>query len=832
MLNSNMKCAINFLVGCGLLAKGVAAVLGPQSELLGMHVQSVCDGLEVPFIDSRWDYRLRRENLAVNLYPHPNVLSSAFVRLIQIWGWTEFFLVYEEDEAIVRMKEFLIEGEKQEWKIKLYKFNHSSSFRDTFWKIKRSVKLQRKELNIHIVLDVSRENLYTAMKAAQQVGLMTEDQKYLITNLDLHTIDMEDFQHTKANITSLRLVQEETAEFQMVLEEVNYRLTQRRDEQPLKTLKTEAALLYDSVRLLSYALEQMNLAKNITSIPPIYCKSMNKGIDGTSLVNFMKSAKMSTSGLTGKIKFDAEGFRSEVSLDVMYVTADGLKKIGTVLPDNVVNITSPGSSEFQYMELEHSHFKVTTFLSDPYAMLRESSKKMTGNDRFEGYGMDLLKALSEKLHFTYEIHPVKDKKHGKYDKATKTANGMIGEIMRGEAHLAIADLTITESRLEAVDFTLPFMQTGISILFKKPTQKVTSLFSFLSPFSGEVWLLVMAAYTFISLSYFLVGRLSPYEWSNPHPCRQTDLVEENVFSLLNSMWFAIGSLMQQGSDIAPTAMSTRAITSFWYFFCLIMISSYTANLAAFLTVEKLVSPIENVEDLANQEKIKYGCLANGSTSGFFKNSNMSTYKKMHKFMMKHASEVFVSDNTEGINKVKQGDYAYLMEATSIEYNTERECNLTQIGGLLDSKGYGIAVKKGDHKLRNWLTGGILRLQQEGQLHTLKERWWKQKKGGGSCSQTSKASGSVNELGLGNVGGVFVVMLLGICLSACAGVAEFFWFQRKLEKDPEMSMFKLLMREIKYAVTCGSSSKPAPKMKKQFKEGGEVSKGFPGYSSLE
>ncbi|KFM81341.1 Glutamate receptor 1, partial [Stegodyphus mimosarum] len=49
-----------------------------------------------------------------------------------------------------------------------------------------------------------------------------------------------------------------------------------------------------------------------------------------------------------------------------------------------------------------------------------------------------------------------------------------------------------------------------------------------------------------------------------------------------------------------------------------MISSYTANLAAFLTVEKLVSPIENVEDLANQEKIKYGCLEDGSTSGFFK----------------------------------------------------------------------------------------------------------------------------------------------------------------------------------------------------------------------
>lgn len=70
-------------------------------------------------------------------------------------------------------------------------------------------------------------------------------------------------------------------------------------------------------------------------------------------------------------------------------------------------------------------------------------------------------------------------------------------------------------------------------------------------------------------------------------------------------------------------------------------------------------------------------------------------------MQKHASEVYVSNNPQGISKVKQGNYAYLMEATSIEYNTERECNLTQVGGLLDSKGYGIAVKKG--KLKSYFS---------------------------------------------------------------------------------------------------------------------------------
>ena len=49
-----------------------------------------------------------------------------------------------------------------------------------------------------------------------------------------------------------------------------------------------------------------------------------------------------------------------------------------------------------------------------------------------------------------------------------------------------------------------------------------------------------------------------------------------------------------------------------------MISSYTANLAAFLTVERMQNPIENAEALSKQDKIKYGTLRGGSTFNFFK----------------------------------------------------------------------------------------------------------------------------------------------------------------------------------------------------------------------
>jgi glutamate receptor, ionotropic, invertebrate len=60
------------------------------------------------------------------------------------------------------------------------------------------------------------------------------------------------------------------------------------------------------------------------------------------------------------------------------------------------------------------------------------------------------------------------------------------------------------------------------------------------------------------------------------------------------------------------------ISCVWAFFTLILISSYTANLAAFLTVQRMQTPIENADDLSRQVEIKYGGLKGGSTENFFK----------------------------------------------------------------------------------------------------------------------------------------------------------------------------------------------------------------------
>lgn len=59
----------------------------------------------------------------------------------------------------------------------------------------------------------------------------------------------------------------------------------------------------------------------------------------------------------------------------------------------------------------------------------------------------------------------------------------------------------------------------------------------------------------------------------------------------------------------------------WWFFTLIIISSYTANLAAFLTVERMVTPINSADDLAKQTEVEYGTLMHSSTQEFFRVSD-------------------------------------------------------------------------------------------------------------------------------------------------------------------------------------------------------------------
>ena len=62
-------------------------------------------------------------------------------------------------------------------------------------------------------------------------------------------------------------------------------------------------------------------------------------------------------------------------------------------------------------------------------MYRENSEALSGNERFEGYNVDLIDEVSKILGFNYTINIVADGKYGSYNAKNKTWNGMVGELL-------------------------------------------------------------------------------------------------------------------------------------------------------------------------------------------------------------------------------------------------------------------------------------------------------------------------------------------------------------------------------------------------------------------
>jgi ABC-type amino acid transport substrate-binding protein len=80
--------------------------------------------------------------------------------------------------------------------------------------------------------------------------------------------------------------------------------------------------------------------------------------------------------------------------------------------------------------------------------------------------VDLAQHLSKVIGFQYKLKLVSDGRYGRPDLVTGQWDGMIGEVIRGEADIIIADLTVTATRQYVVDFTTPFMHTSLAALYK------------------------------------------------------------------------------------------------------------------------------------------------------------------------------------------------------------------------------------------------------------------------------------------------------------------------------------------------------------------------------
>ncbi|XP_020728515.2 glutamate receptor 1 isoform X2 [Odocoileus virginianus] len=764
---------------CSQFSKGVYAIFGFYERRTVNMLTSFCGALHVCFITPSFPVDTSNQ-FVLQLRPE---LQDALISIIDHYKWQKFVYIYDADRGLSVLQKVLDTAAEKNWQVTAV--NILTTTEEGYRMLFQNLEKKKERL---VVVDCESERLNAILG---QVIVKLEKNgigyHYILANLGFMDIDLNKFKESGANVTGFQLVNYTDTIPAKIMQQ--WKNSDARDHTRVdwKRPKYTSALTYDGVKVMAEAFQSLRRQRiDISRRGNAGDCLANPAVPWGQGIDIQRALQqVRFEGLTGNVQFNEKGRRTNYTLHVIEMKHDGIRKIGYWNEDDkFVPAATDAQAGGDNSSVQNRTYIVTTILEDPYVMLKKNANQFEGNDRYEGYCVELAAEIAKHVGYSYRLEIVSDGKYGARDPDTKAWNGMVGELVYGRADVAVAPLTITLVREEVIDFSKPFMSLGISIMIKKPQKSKPGVFSFLDPLAYEIWMCIVFAYIGVSVVLFLVSRFSPYEWHSEEfeeGRDQTPSDQSNEFGIFNSLWFSLGAFMQQGCDISPRSLSGRIVGGVWWFFTLIIISSYTANLAAFLTVERMVSPIESAEDLAKQTEIAYGTLEAGSTKEFFRRSKIAVFEKMWTYMKSAEPSVFVRTTEEGMIRVRKskGKYAYLLESTMNEYIEQRKpCDTMKVGGNLDSKGYGIATPKGS-ALRNPVNLAVLKLNEQGLLDKLKNKWWYDKGECGSGGGDSKDKTSA--LSLSNVAGVFYILIGGLGLAMLVALIEFCYKSRSESK---------------------------------------------------
>ncbi|XP_064645712.1 glutamate receptor ionotropic, kainate 2-like isoform X2 [Lineus longissimus] len=488
-------------------------------------------------------------------------------------------------------------------------------------------------------------------------------------------------------------------------------------------------------------------------------------------------------------------------------------------------------------DLANRTLNVITIIEAPFVMYTGSEDDVNITDiqphEIEGYCVDLLKRLSKEIGFKYRLYRVPDENYGTKDASTKQWNGMVKELVDRNADVAAAPFTINLDREKDIDFTNPYLDLGLRIAMKKDAIIEPGAFKFLEPFSWDVYLTIGIMTILVALFVSLLNKLSPYDYhgdfmqrdhdqsqtedqaalqnrlsksrrdvnDKPAPkilvptftklllqMRRREQKETLVFkkerkkalakmNVANALWLSTASLLQQGGEVYPLSTSARIPTISWWMGIMILVATYTANLAAFLTAGRLTTDINSIEDLGGQKEVLYGTVASSAMYSYFDKSALTFYQDMAKFMVN--KKTLWKDTDKALERVRSNGptkYAFITDSVILDYQAvTKPCNLKSVGRLFNKFGYGFGLQK-NSPYNSEISNAILQLKEAGYMEELHETWYKKR---GECAveaeETAGDNVATGTLGVNNMRGVFYIILGGLFLSLVCLVLEWIVF---------------------------------------------------------
>ncbi|XP_072167155.1 glutamate receptor 1-like [Diadema setosum] len=685
---------------------------------------------------------------AFKMYPTPEDMTEFYIDVLTYFAWRSFILLYDDASAFANMEGVLEFGTGESWNVTTVVIDE-----DDFENNVPTI-VGEKTRNIFIMCS-SEDILRQTINRAIELRIMGPEYTWMIGNLDL-AMDRnfrETLEDTNAYITRFNM--NYTRDWQYALPTVG--------SSQFTEWHFRERNAYDAVIAIGHALRKYRLHRESEGVvgssvlpgdtPMPACPSSPSPVAENVLTRYMQN--ISFEGITGNVAFNEIGDRINYTITIYSGQGESVHQIRGIWTQNIpyweetwdrkwenegrLNVTN-----FNYGN--DRRIKIVSIEAEPFLFKRENylairrqqntgvSKRQiqtgpyTGNDRYDGYIMDLLsriKAYMRGIDFEYEVELVPDGKYGHKSKYSKEWDGMIGEVIRKKADIAAAPITITKERLKDVDFTDSFMSGGIKLLLKNPNYIEHNPFRFLHPLAIEVWFVNLGTFLIVAGVLALINYFDPYEWKAA--AERGEVEEENGrnFSFKNSLWYCTTTLFFQGYDHGPRSNAGHTLTAFWWVFVLVMVFVYLFNLPGKINTNKRLVYIKNPDDLVNQGDVKIGTVYDGSIHWYLFKAGIPAYTRIWDRMYYASPSVYVENTTMGIERVRNsnGKYAFLGEARELEYAaSNRPCDLIVSGGYVDRSTYAMAVAPGS-PLGDHLSYAIETLRDTGVLEDLQREWW-------------------------------------------------------------------------------------------------------------
>ncbi|XP_067294963.1 glutamate receptor ionotropic, NMDA 1b isoform X1 [Pseudorasbora parva] len=576
--------------------------------------------------------------------------------------------------------------------------------------------------------------------------------------------------------------------------------------------KNESAHIYDAVAVVAQSIQELFEKENITEPPRGCVGNTNIWKTGPLFKRVLMSSKY-PDGLTGRVEFNDDGDRRFAHYSILNYQKTRLVQVGVYNGSQVVMNTQrkiiwPGGETEKPKGYQMStRLKIVTIHQEPFVYVKPTLRDGTCKEEYTvngvlikkvictgpnetipgimcyiiqyiwtkvvlcpdltglcnsigrpivpqccyGFCIDLLIKLAMTMNFTYEVHLVADGKFGTQERVNnsnkKEWNGMMGELLSGLADMIVAPLTINNERAQYIEFSKPFKYQGLTILVKKEIPRST-LDSFMQPFQSTLWLLVGLSVHVVAVMLYLLDRFSPFGRFKVN----SEEEEEDALTLSSAMWFSWGVLLNSGiGEGAPRSFSARILGMVWAGFAMIIVASYTANLAAFLVLDRPEERITGINDprLRNpSDKFIYATVKQSSVDIYFRRQvELST---MYRHMEKHNYE----SAAEAIQAVRDNKlHAFIWDSAVLEFEASQKCDLVTTGELFFRSGFGIGMRK-DSPWKQNVSLAILSSHENGFMEDLDKTWVRYQE----CDSRSNAPATLT---FENMAGVFMLVAGGI-----------------------------------------------------------------------